>query len=707
MDDKKNIMWRIYMVYFGICFIAIAVVIQVIRIQIVPKEDMIKRAENYSTDLRTIEATRGNIYSDNGSLLATSIPIYEIRMDLKADGLKQEIFEENIDSLCYYLSQLFKDKSKTEYKNKLLEARREGNRYLLIQNKVNYNQLQRLKKFPLYKLGTNKSGLIVIKHEKRSRPYDLLAARLIGYERPDPDNPNYTVRVGLEGAFSKELSGINGKQLCKRVGSYWKPVNDEYDIAPVDGADVITTLDINIQDVAEKALLNQLVNHQAKNGCVVLMEVETGYIKAMANLSYDEKNKQYYEYYNQAIGIATEPGSTFKLASLIVALEDGFIKITDSVKTGNGTYKYFDFEMKDTKAHGTISIEEAFAYSSNIGISKPIYQYYSKNPKKFIDGLKKLGLHEPLQLDIHGEAKPYIKETSDRTWSGLSIPQIAIGYETKLTPLQILAFYNAIANSGKKMKPQFVKEIKRNGRVIKQFKPIVLQDKICSEKTIADAKKMMEAVVKYGTAKNLKAASFEIAGKTGTAKIKKERAGNYQNNFEYQASFVGYFPANEPKYSCIVVISAPDVSTGYYGNAVAGPVFKEIADKIYASSLEFHEKQENEILLADKKFPQVKNGRKSDIEKLLKSLNIPSITDDFGSEWVKPINNENKIALVKMNEEQNTIPDLQGMGLKDALYLLENKGLYVKVKGSGQVVYQSLLPGYKYQKGESINIELR
>ena len=536
MEDKKNIMWRIYLVYFGICLMAIAVVVQVVRIQLVPQEDMIKRAENFSTDLRTIEATRGNIYSDNGSLLATSIPMYEIRMDLKADGLKQEIFEDHIDSLCYYLSRLFKDKSEAQYRNKLLEARREGNRYLLIQNKVNYNQLQRLKKFPLYKLGTNKSGLIVIKHERRSRPYDLLAARLIGYERPDPDNPDYIVRVGLEGAFSNELSGTKGKQLCKRVGSYWKPVNDEYDITPIDGADVITTLDINIQDVAEKALLNQLSAHQAKNGCVVLMEVETGYIKAMANLWYNEKTKQYYEEYNQAVGVATEPGSTFKLASLIVALEDGLIKITDSVKTGNGTHKYFDFEMKDTRAHGTISIEEAFAYSSNIGISKPIYQYYSKNPKQFIEGLKKLGLHEQLNLDITGEAKPYIKETTDKTWSGLSIPQMAIGYETKLTPLQILAFYNAIANNGRKMKPQFVKEIKRNGRLIKHYKPIVLNKKICSEKTVADAKKMMEAVVNYGTAKNLKAASFEIAGKTGTAKIKKEREGKNQNNIEYQAT---------------------------------------------------------------------------------------------------------------------------------------------------------------------------
>jgi cell division protein FtsI (penicillin-binding protein 3) len=707
MEDKKNITWRIYMVYFGICATALIIVIQAVRIQIVPKEDMIKRIENLTTDLRTIEATRGNIYSDDGSLLATSIPMYEIRMDLKADGLKQDIFEKNIDSLCYYLARLFKDKTESQYRNKLLHARKEGNRYLLIQNKVNYNQLQQLKKFPLYKLGTHKSGLIVIKHEKRSRPYGLLAARLIGYERPDPNNPDYIVRVGLEGAYSKELSGINGKQLCKKIGSYWKPVNDEYDIIPIDGADIITTLDINIQDFAEKALLNQLTTHQAKNGCVVLMEIETGYVKAMANLSYDEKNKQYYEYYNQAIGVASEPGSTFKLASLLVALEDGYIKITDSVKTGNGTHKYFDFEMKDTKPHGTISIEEAFAYSSNIGISKPIYQYYAKNPKKFIDGLKKLELHEQLQLTIHGEAKPYIKETTDKTWSGLSIPQMAIGYEVKLTPLQILTFYNAIANNGKKMKPQFVKEIRRNGRLIKEFKPIVLNHQICSEKTIADAKKMMEAVVNYGTAKNLKAANFKIAGKTGTAKIKKERSGSYLNNFEYQASFVGYFPADAPKYSCIVVISAPDVSTGYYGNAVAGPVFKEIADKIYARSLEYHQKRDNELLLADKKLPQIKNGRKSDIETILNKLNLPSQTDDFGAEWVSVKNHEQYIALQRLNDQQNTIPDLHGMGLKDALYLLENKGLFVKAKGSGQVVYQSLQPGYKYQKGEIINIELR
>ena len=700
-QDKKNMMLRAYLVYVVLCCVGLAVMVKVFRIQVDTK-NVIGQNSRVLTDMRTIEAVRGNIYSDNGSLLATSIPVYEVRMDMLADGLTNDNFYSNADSLALCLSKLFHDKSKSEYYSNLVEARKDSNRYFLVHNKIKYQELKEMKKFPLFRLGPNKGGFIVIKENKRSRPYGLLAARLIGYERIDADNPLYISRVGLEGAFSKELSGTDGKQLMKKMGSRWRPVKDKYEVNPVDGADLISSININIQDVAENSLKEQLIKYEAKSGCVVLMEVETGFVKAMANLTLGEDG-QYYEHFNSAIGYSIEPGSTFKLPALMVGFEDGVIKPTDSVKTGNGKHMYYNLPMEDTKPHGTISIQQSFELSSNIGCSKPIFEKYSKNPQKFIDGLKRMGIHELLGLDINGEAKPYIKNTSDDQWSGVTLPQMAIGYEVKLAPIQILTFYNAVANGGKMVKPQFVQEIKRNGRTVKKFEPIVLKEKICSDRTLAYVRPMLEGVVENGTAQNLKAANFKIAGKTGTAQI---YSGGTYGKEKYLASFVGYFPADEPKYSCIVWIMEPNVLTGYYGNAVAGNVFKEIADKLYSRSLEIHERKMFE-LLATKELPNTKNGKQSDILKVYDKLRIKSKSEDMGAEWVRTtILNEEELALRKQTIRENRVPDVIGMGLKDALFLLENKGLSVRVRGSGRVKNQSLTAGTEYERGQLILIEL-
>lgn len=693
---------RMYLVYFTLCIFGLVVLVKVFRIQ-VDTVAVIGQPENQLTDLRTIEAVRGNIYSDNGSLLATSIPVYEVRMDMGADGLSDEIFYDNVDSLSYELAKLFPEKTKDQYYLSLVEARKDTNRYFLIRAKVKHPELQKMKKFPIFKLGKNKGGMIVIKENKRSRPFGLLAARLIGYERPDPNNPEYISRVGLEGAFSKELSGINGKQLMKKVGFQWRPVSDNYEINPEDGSDVYTSIDINIQDVAENALMDQLKKYEAKAGCVVLMEVETGMIKAMANLSIGSDG-EYYEYFNHAIGTAIEPGSTFKTASLMVGLEDGKFRPTDSVRTGNGEYSYYNLKMKDTKPHGTITIQHALEVSSNIGCSRPIFENYSANPKQYVQGLKDLGIGELLGLDITGEAKPYLKDPSNKKdWSGVTLPQMAIGYEVRLAPIHILTFYNAIANNGKMVKPQFVKEVKRNGRVIKKFEPIVIKEKICSDKTLGMIRPMLEGVVDTGTAQNLKASSFKIAGKTGTAQIHTKGAYNKE---KYLASFAGYFPADEPRYSCIVWVMEPNVLTGYYGNAVAGNVFKEIADKLYSRSLDIHERKVFQ-LMASLETPSVKSGKQSDLKKVFDELNISSRSTDVGAEWVKPVISESrKLVLEKRNYDDNTVPGVIGMGLKDALFILENKGLMVKVKGSGRVKRQSIPEGQRIAKGQEILIEL-
>lgn len=700
--DKKRMMLRTYFLYVVLTCFGLTVMVKVFRIQVDTK-NVIGQESRILTDMRTIEAVRGNIYSDNGSLLATSIPLYEVRMDMLADGLTNDNFFSNADSLAYCLSKLFNDKSKNDYYSKLVEARKDSNRYFLIHNKIRYQELREMKKFPLFRLGPNKGGFIVIKENKRSRPFGLLAARLIGYERVDPDNPTFISRVGLEGAFSSELSGTNGKQLMKKMGSRWRPVKDKYEVNPVDGSDLITSININIQDVAENALKEQLNKYEAKSGCVVLMEVETGFVKAMANLSLGEDG-QYYEHFNSAIGYAIEPGSTFKLPALMVGLEDGLIKPTDSVKTGNGKYKYYDREMLDTKPHGTITIHHAFEVSSNIGCSKPLFENYSKNPKKFIDGLKRMGIHELLGLDINGEAKPYIKDPSDRNaWSGVSLPWMTIGYELKLAPIHILTFYNAVANKGKMVKPQFVHEIKRNGRTIKKFEPVVLKEKIASDKTLNAVYPMLEGVVENGTAQNLKASNFKIAGKTGTAQI---YTGGAYGKEKYLASFVGYFPADQPKYSCIVWVMEPNVLTGYYGNAVAGNVFKDIADKLYSRSMEIHERKMFEML-AMKELPKTKNGNQQDILTVYKKLKIKSKSENPNAQWVKTsILNENELALRTHEFADEKVPDVNGMGLKDALFLLENRGLNVKVKGSGKVKSQSIAPGTLCIKGQQIIIEL-
>lgn len=699
MDAKRDILKRVYLMYgFSLVF-GIAILVQVFRIQVVQGQDWIALAESQTLAYKNIDALRGNIFADDGSLLATSLPTYEIRMDLKAEALTDEVFNKGIDSLSIALSDLFNDKSAREYKIELERARKAGERYHLVKRRVTYLELKKLRDFPIFRKGRYKGGFLYVQKNERIRPFKILAARTIGYDR-EGQKP-----VGLEGAYDKVLRGTSGKRLMQKIaGGVWMPVNDENEVEPEDGSDLYTSIDINIQDVAEHALMKQLIKHNSDHGCVVLIEVETGLVKAIANLSRNSDGS-YSENYNYAIGESTEPGSTFKLVSLVAAMEDGYIDLDDSIDTQGGQVQFYDRIMKDSHegGHGKISVQRVFEVSSNVGTSKLIQKYYGKNPQQFIDRVNKFQIHKPLDLEIAGEGSPRIKMPKDKDWYGTTLPWMSIGYESRLTPMQILTFYNAIANNGKMVKPIFVREIRKHGKLVKKMPVQVISESICSKETVKKAQKMLEGVVENGTASNLKNATFKIAGKTGTAQIANDKYGyKYESKVSYQASFCGYFPADNPKYSCIVVVNAPSNNV-YYGNLVAGPIFKEIADKVYATNLKIHPPLTVEKQLVA--MPVSKNGNKEDLRKVLDKLNIKA-NERASENWVKTNAKENAIEIQNLNITSGLTPNVVGMSLKDAVYLLENKGLLVKVIGKGMIKNQSIPAGQPVQKGNVITLEL-
>ncbi|MEQ8522572.1 MAG: penicillin-binding protein 2, partial [Vicingaceae bacterium] len=524
VNPNKDIAWRLYLVYFFCCLLGFAVVGKVIWIQWYEGDELRAKSEKMTVSNKTIKAVRGNIYASDGSLLATSVPKYEVRFDVNTDALSEEIFNENIDSLSYCLSRLWAKKSSSEYRNELIAARKsrtrsgsKGGRYHLIGRNISYKDLKSLKSFPIFRNGQYKGGFIYIQQNKREKPFKLLAERTIGYKRSQ-------VAVGLEGAYNRELSGVDGKRLMQKIaGGDWKPLNDDNEIEPQNGYDLLTSIDINLQDVAENALLKQLSMHGADHGCVVLMEVKTGEIKAIANL---KRNKRggYFEGYNYAIGESTEPGSTFKLPVLIAAFEDGYIDLDTEIDTEHGEKKFYDQTMFDTHDYGKLDVKRAFEVSSNIAVAKIITEHYNSDPQRFVDHLHRMNLNNKLGIEIKGEGVPQIKGPKSKTWSGVSLPWMAHGYEVLMTPLQILTFYNAVANDGVMVKPKFVKAVTSKGKVVKEMPTEVINERICSKETLMKVRSMLEGVVNNnGTAANLKNKHYKVAGKTGTAQIAKDR----------------------------------------------------------------------------------------------------------------------------------------------------------------------------------------
>jgi cell division protein FtsI (penicillin-binding protein 3) len=705
LNEKKDILSRIYVVYILLCVFALSILYRIIVIQFVQGDEWKAKAEAFTTKVHEIEAVRGNIFDVNGSLLATSLPFFEIGIDINAPSIDDKLFKEKKDSLALSFHNLFKDKSKEQYLKIFNRARKTNDRYVLLKRNVSYKDLQTLKTFPILRKGS-KGGLVTLQTNKRERPFQMLAARTIGLSRPG------IKPVGLEGAFDDSLKGIGGKRLMQKIaGDVWRPINDENEVEPKDGSDLYTTIDINIQDVAEHALLKALIKNKASHGCAVLMEVKTGAIKAIANLTKSPKDSTLYtENLNYAIGFPTEPGSTFKLASFLTLIDEYNISLEEKVDVGNGECMYFDRRMKDSHPpkEPKMTAQEIFENSSNVGTSKLVTKYFSKNPKQYTDKLRSFHLHEKLGIAIPGEGIPVIKQPKNKDWSGTSLPWISIGYESLVTPLQTLTLYNAIANNGRMVKPMFVKEIRKNNLVIKRFEPEIISEHIVKESTVKKAKQLMEGVVKNGSGKGLNISAFKVGGKTGTAQIAKY--GDYKTGgTTYQASFVGYFPADNPQYTCIVIINSPS-GGNYYGGLVAGPVFKEIAEKVYSSGLDFLSPiNKNSDLIT--KVPATATTRNDELNQVANLLYLPvrnsATSENYAS---RNYSDSTKLNLseskIETTLKKGVVPNLSGLSAKDALFLLENNGLNVKLLGFGLVKKQSLEAGQKYNKGDKITLTL-
>jgi len=690
---SKNRNLRIIGLYLFVLLIAVAVVFKIVKVQ--QFDDLI----NTSSQPRffTVEAPRGNILSDDGSLLAISMPLYNIFLDMSV--MSDVLFDRHIVEISDALSNLFEDKTAEEYDQFLRLAKNsKKNKYVRLQLKVTHNDLKVLKSLPIFKLGQNRGGLIAEQRPNRETPFGLLAQRTVGVLRDV--NP-----VGIERAFNQTLSGVDGRHLKRKIAQkVWVPQDSEGNYLPKAGKDIVTTINIDMQDVAEKALERTLIKENADWGCVVLMEVETGEVKVIANLMKDTLDRVS-EKYNYALAMHDAPGSTFKLASIIAGLEDGKFSVNDSVDLQRGRIKYYDRVMRDSPHDfRKVTIEKAFVISSNVGISKIINESYKSDPTEYIDRIYKMGLSTPLELELPYPPALKMPVPNKGGWSGITLPWMSTGYEMALSPLHMLTFYNAIANKGKMMNPIFTTAILEDGKEIEYKKPVVVNPSICSESTIEKIMPLLVGVVEEGTAQNIRTDKYRIAGKTGTTVL--NYAGRKEGeDKKYQASFAGFFPADNPKYSCIVVVSNPK-NGQVYGSKVAAPIFKELADKVYALDMDIH----SPISIAEsfKNLPKVKQGETDKTKVVLSQLNIDCETTDAAYMISQTTKSSVNLLVRKVEEDlQNgRMPSLKGMNLQDAVYLLETYGFSVVTTGSGGIVKQSIKKGESIKKGSVIKLEL-
>ena len=666
-DSQTNILNKLYFISGCMFVFALMVVYNLTKIQFVNGDSYRVLAEKRTLKDVVIPANRGNVYSLNGNLLATSVPKYDIRIDLVTSTTQN--FEMFLGGLCDSLSN-FNKSSKSELQKQLRKARENKNRYFLLASNLDYSDYLRFRSFPLLKLGSFRGGLIVEQKTKRDYPLGGIAQRSIGYERMDTQG--YITRVGIDGAFGeKYLRGVNGKRLKQSIGKgQWKPIDDFNQTEPKDGYDVYTTIDVNIQDIAHHALLEQLEIYKADHGSVVVMETKTGEIRAISNLGRNLEGN-YYERLNYAIGESHEPGSTFKLMALAVALEDQKIDTTSIVDTKDGVLSFYGNKVRDSKkgGYGKISVAEAFEVSSNTGVVSAVYEAYKKNPSLFVDGLYRMNLRDSLGLALVGEGQSIIPDPriKNNRWSGIALQWMAYGYGVSFTPLQTLTFYNAIANDGKMVKPRFLKEVKAIDQSVEVFETEVINAQICKPATVKKLQALLKNVVEkpHGTAHGLYSENFSMAGKTGTC----QKNYSSKDQLNYISTFSGYFPADSPKYSCIVVIHEPDKNVGYYGADVSGPVFKKIAQKIYtdAPSMDF-----------------------------IDNINQTS----------EAVENQFQAYYKLAQAATNIMPDLKGMPAMDAIAILENMGLKVTTIGDGIVEKQSLVSGQKVKPNTNIVLEL-
>lgn len=722
--DKMNFSdaWRVLLVYLAMLVFGVAIVARIIYIQTVEREELLEQARKVDIKIDTVQGARGNIYSVNGTMLASTVSLYDIGFDFM--GVKIDTLERHIGPLTDSLSKLL-HRPKAEFEKLLRYGYKYGNehkyRCVYLAKGLKIDEYQRLKTFPLFRKKSG-NGLNITKRMVREHPYGILAMRTVGLvEKSDLQNRSKSSLmkgvVGLEGQYDSCLRGEIGYQLMRRVsGGNRIQVPSSINKEPKNGCDIYTSIDVELQDVAEEALMRCLKENEAEKGCVIMMDVETGFVEVMANLEYNYNTKQYEERWNVALGQSMEPGSTFKAITMTALMENdpnfNIKRVIDLGPTGTWVYEW---RSKNGRAHhfhvrdshvvkgGKPTVEEAFWESSNIAFSKLVVEYFEKDPKKFIDFIYKTKINEPLRVAWKGEeSNPKIKSPESKMWSYTSLPSMAMGYELTVTPMVILTYYNAIANNGRMMKPQFVKEIRRGDEVVQTFEPIVINERIASERTIKTLQGLLRGVVENGTAKALNKCPFPIAGKTGTAQISSQGGYNKKN---YTASFVGYFPADEPKYSCAVIIINP-MGGKYYGASVSAPVLKDVAEKVYATRLGIEDVTKTSRANADK-YTKASMAYYNDVTDYCEMTGVRMVDGELGSEWVKVSQSTNGgVTIENMDLDGETVPDLKGMNVMDAVYLIEKMGWKAGFSGKGVVESQSVKAGTKLEKGKVIVLKL-
>ena len=720
LPGNGRILFFYFVVVLMLCCVAAGILICAFDTAFVEKEKWLKVAEEQKRPNRLILPGRGNIYSADGKLMATSVPRYYMYMDFKADVFETKTTKWNgrdtflnsktngVDSLAVYLSRKLKDRTPAGYKAYLLRGLKSKSRqYPIFAGKVYYSDLNEIQKFPFLRLGRFRSGFYTKEMVQRQKPFGSLASRTIGDIYGEIEEGGLTKgKNGLELQYDSLLRGEAGLSSVRRLGGGWTNV---VEVEPTDGCDIKTTIDIHIQDITEKSLVDKLREIDAESGTAVVMEVATGEVKAITNMARIREGV-YAETKNHAVADETEPGSTFKVASIMVALDDGVCAPSDTVDVGNGVFMYKGARMTDHNlnrgGYGRISVEQAIWYSSNIGVAKTILKGYENNPRKFVEGLYRIGMNADLRLEIPGSGRAKIRMPGDTLnyWSKTTLPWMSFGYETQIPPIYTLAFYNAIANGGKMMRPIFTKEIIKDGKTIQHFSPEVIKESICSDSTLAIIQDMLLGVVEKGTGKAVHSDIIRIAGKTGTAQI---ASGGVYRTSGHQVAFCGYFPADNPKYSCIVVIRRPRI--GYpSGGTMSGGVVKAVAEKIYASYMLYDVREMERDSLAVP-LPQVKGGNREAVESVLDELDIPTDADSLETIWTfaRLSQDSTKIELRNLEIHDGTVPRVIGMGAKDAVYLMEKAGLRVSLSGVGRVVSQSVSPGGKVHKGQTVLLTLR
>ena len=710
MDIKKDILWRVYMIYIAIICVCILIFSKAVYIQQVEGAKWRNLGDTLHQRTQEIEAERGTIYSEDGEMLSTSIPYFDVYIDFNADGLrdkKGKLFKDNVDSLSIGLANLFKDKTSEEYKRILRQGYKEENRYFSLKKSINYSQYLEMKKLPLVRLGKNKSGFITDSKSLRLNPYQMLAFRTIGLARDSN-------KVGLELAYDTLLKGKNGSRVVRYVGGgISMPIDEDEQEDAQNGKDIVSTINVFIQEVTEQALLKMMRENESEHGCAIVMETATGKIKAIANLgkgrdTSNAKNGGYWEDNNYAL-FATEPGSTFKLATMFALLEDKKINLHSTIDLQGGKWELNDkLIVYDAEEHGKnqVSVKEAFELSSNVGMAKLAWFNYQNNPSQFTNRLHQLNLDMLTGIDLVGERNPVIHKPSEKGWNNRSmLPWMAFGYSLQVTPLRTLTLYNAIANKGKMMKPYLVSSVKEEGAQVKEFEPIVLNNKICSDETLSQLSECLKGVCSEPGATGyalFKGSPYKVAGKTGTSLVQ-DRTTSYVDKV-YQSSFVGYFPADNPQYTICVVIKNKKGAKKYFGAAVAGPVFKEIADRLYTTYVK--DVATNNYVVAKKDSSRYHSiMHRDDIRQLAPFAGV-GFNATTTAEWFEVNKNNKSQEYAVTSNENNLMPQLKGMSAKDAVYLCDVKGIKVNIKGKGKVTAQSISPNSPVDKNKSVELFL-